>query len=181
MSTLASGVRSELRDRLDRKFKAAIEALEEREDPGFSERLEKQANEDAQTALGIRKLLERDEQIRTEQTGLEEESAELRRQIVAVATNAPLESLQSKNCSRWDWERVLDKRAAVEQQRLMEASPLGRKMLALQKEQDELVDTIFLATSAKEVKLLWQRVTELLSAKDTPLQEAALATNSTEA
>ena len=181
MSTLASGVRSELRDRLDRKFRAAIEALEEREDPGFSERLEKQASEEAQTALGIRELVNRDEQIRSEQTRLEEESAELRRRIVSVATNVPLSSLGSKHCSRWDWEHVLDKRAAVERQRLMEASSLGRKILALQKEQEELVDTIFLATSAREVKTLWQRVTELLSSTNTPLQKAALATDVTEA
>jgi hypothetical protein len=166
---------------LDRKFQAAIEAIEEREDPGFRERLKKQASEEAQIALGIRELVKRDEQIQSEQTRLEEESAELRRRIVAVVTNVPPSSLGTRNCSRWDWERVLDKRAAVERRRLMEASPLGKKILALKKEQDELVDTIFLATSAKEVKTLWQRVSELLSSTNTPLQEAALATNSTEA
>lgn len=48
-------------------------------------------------------------------------------------------------------------------------------MLALRKEKEELLDTVWLATSGKQIKDLWQKVSDLLQQEPTPLQQDALA------
>ena len=51
----------------------------------------------------------------------------------------------------------------------------GRIILNLREEKENLLDTIWLATSPKEVKELWTNVSEILDDNQTQLQLDALA------
>ncbi|MBX3435797.1 MAG: hypothetical protein KF847_20965 [Pirellulales bacterium] len=66
------------------------------------------------------------------------------------------------------------RRRGVHEQELLAADPLGQKILALELEREELLDTVWLATSRAQVKELWGRVLELLQQPPTALQAEAL-------
>ncbi len=51
----------------------------------------------------------------------------------------------------------------------MKETELGRKVLQLELEKEQLLDTIWLATSPKQVKELWTALGELLEGISKPL------------
>ena len=66
-------------------------------------------------------------------------------------------------------------RQKVHETELLAADPLGRKILELQLEQEDLLDTVWLATSPVQIKQLWSRVAEILHQQPTALQQHALS------
>ncbi|MBX3438886.1 MAG: hypothetical protein KF861_15450, partial [Planctomycetaceae bacterium] len=69
----------------------------------------------------------------------------------------------------------ITKRTSVHEQELLEKDDLGRKILALRQEKEEMLDTVWLATSGKHIRELWTSVTELLQESPTLLQTKALS------
>ena len=57
---------------------------------------------------------------------------------------------------------------------------LGQEILRLRREKENLLDTIWLATSPHQIRQLWQKVVELLGDEQTILQKEALAIGATE-
>ncbi len=72
-------------------------------------------------------------------------------------------------------ENAVERRQAVHEEELLAEGELGQRILQLRKEKESLLDTVWLATSPKEVKELWAKVTEILGDEQTPLQQEALA------
>jgi len=58
---------------------------------------------------------------------------------------------------------------------LLAEHELGRQVLQLRSEKDNLLDVVWLATSSVQVRQLWSRVGELLGEKPTDLEREALA------
>jgi len=71
-------------------------------------------------------------------------------------------------------DNAIRDRQAVHQKELLALDPLGQKILELQLEQDDLLDTVWLATSPVQIKQLWGRVAEILNQQPTALQQHAL-------
>lgn len=57
---------------------------------------------------------------------------------------------------------------------ILAESDLGKQVLTLRDEKDNLLDTVWLATSCKQIKELWEQVNALLELKPTALEEKAL-------
>ena len=57
---------------------------------------------------------------------------------------------------------------------ILAESDLGKQVLALRREKENLVDTVWLATSSSQIKELWEQVNALLELKPTALEEKAL-------
>ena len=53
--------------------------------------------------------------------------------------------------------------------------PTGREVLRLQHEKENLLDTVWIATSPAHIKQLWCKVNELLGDEPTHLEREALA------
>ena len=51
---------------------------------------------------------------------------------------------------------------------------LGKQVLTLRGEKDNLLNTVWLATSCRQIKELWEQVNALLELKPTALEEKAL-------
>ena len=66
-------------------------------------------------------------------------------------------------------------RQSVHEKELLAADPLGRQILELQREQEDLLDTVWLATSPVQIKQLWTRVAEILHQQPSNLQKHALS------
>ncbi len=72
-------------------------------------------------------------------------------------------------------KRAIEKRQAVHEDELLADTELGREILSLRLERDNLLDTVWLATSPKQIKELWKQVDEMLGGSQTKLQGEALA------
>jgi hypothetical protein len=72
-------------------------------------------------------------------------------------------------------DNAIRDRQAVHEKELLALDSLGQKILGLQLEQEDLLDTVWLATSPVQIKQLWSRVGEILNQQPTALQQHALA------
>ena len=70
---------------------------------------------------------------------------------------------------------MLDRRKVVHEGELLRESDLGREILRLRREKENLLDTVWLASSTSQLKTLWQNVATLLGDEATQLERAALA------
>ncbi len=72
-------------------------------------------------------------------------------------------------------EEAVKARAKALEGDILGQSDLGRQVLALREEKDNLLDTVWLATSSSQIKELWEQVNSLLELKPTALEEKALS------
>ncbi len=81
--------------------------------------------------------------------------------------------------SHSDYYYAIDDAIRLRQQRfrreILANEPQGQKILHLEQEREELLDTVWLATSPTQVKELWSRVSQMLDQPLTGLQQEALA------
>jgi K+-sensing histidine kinase KdpD len=72
-------------------------------------------------------------------------------------------------------EQAVSRRQATHEEELLAQSEPGQKILQLQTEKENLLDTVWLATSPAHVRQLWSKVAELLGNAPTRLEQDALA------
>ena len=70
---------------------------------------------------------------------------------------------------------MINRRKSVHEDELLADCEIGRQILGLRQERDNLLDTVWLASSPKQIKELWTKVATLLGDEQTPLQRDALA------
>ena len=77
---------------------------------------------------------------------------------------------------RYDYqvEEAVSARAKALEADILTQSDLGKQVLALRSEKDNLLDTVWLATSCTQLKELWTEVNALLEMKPTALEGKAL-------
>ena len=57
---------------------------------------------------------------------------------------------------------------------MLAENKLGQQILALRMEKENLLDTVWLATSSIQIKELWEQVNTVLDRTPTPLESKAL-------
>ena len=70
---------------------------------------------------------------------------------------------------------AIGKRQSVHEEELLAEHKIGRQVLKLRVEKENLLDVIWLATSPNQVRQLWTKVGELLGDEPTQLEREALA------
>ena len=73
------------------------------------------------------------------------------------------------------YEVAMKKKVDAEMAEVMAAHPIGCEILELEREKEELLDTIWLATSNVQLKSLWTRFAELIDEAPTSMQSEAIA------
>lgn len=160
--------------RIGRKVEQAIETLLSREDPAYLERIETQARKQAYESLGLAEFKARLDEIDNQEALAKEERKGIWRQMVARVTGSSETQQSYWRSMPHEVRQALAVREKTAKQELMAQDELGRKLLALQREQEELLDAVWLATSSKQIKELWQRTSDMLEQDQTPLQASAL-------
>ena len=69
---------------------------------------------------------------------------------------------------------MIKARQVVHEETLLREHELGRQIAQLRLERENLLDTVFLATSPVQVRDLWQKVSDLLGDELSQLQRAAM-------
>ena len=166
------------RDRIARRIGQRIEALVSKEDPTLLERVAKEAREKAYESLGIGAQQREIEALEKEKEkiGMRERRlvAEQRAKLNGTTVEQELERGGCYARGDYETENAVKARARVLEADVLSQSELGQRVLALEKEKDNLLDTVWLATSTGQMKELWEHVNALLELKPTVLEDKAL-------
>ena len=164
------------KERISRRIDHAIEQLLTNEDSEFRRRVEAQATERAWESLGIKSLRDEVLQIEQETARLAARREEVYAAMAAELPNGPVVPKGVRYYSIPDEvQRAVRRRRTKHIQELMAAAPLGRKILRLEQEKEELLDTVWLATSPREIKQLWVRFGEMLGWEPPEVQKQAVS------
>ena len=157
--------------RIDKKI-AAVTALE----PGLFPRIESEARARAIQSLGIAELMVEQERVEQQQKSLESREEQLSRQVHSLLRGVPPDTIDSYAVSRSDTEvnGAIKARQVVHEETRLREHEFGRQITQLRLERENLLDTVFLATSPVQVRELWSRVSDLLGDELSQLQRAAM-------
>ena len=161
--------------RIDKKIETIAAA-----DPGLLERLAGQARQRALRSLGLAEMQAELDSIAVHEKELEQRERRAHRAMLAVVRRVPLEEIEESYYvgRHHEVEQAIQKRQAVHEEELLAEDERAREILRLRREKDNLLDTVWLATSPQQIKDLWQKVVELLGDEQTHLEKEALAIGS---
>ena len=172
------------KNRISRRIDQTMQSLTAANDPGFLDRLGKDARKRALESLGLSELYERVANTKQQRKDLIREENYTYREMIATVKRCDIREVEEMDgvegvrlgysCFPSAVERAIDLRQAVHEKELLDESSMGRRILQLREEKEELLDTVWLATSGKQIRELWQKVTELLVQEPTALQAKAL-------
>jgi len=163
------------KSRIARRIDKKIEALSAA-DPNLFDRIHRQARQQALQSLGLADLYTQREQLEQEKEALEKRIKQISRALLARIRGVPVEDVDDYTLYR-DLEvtGAIERRQKLHEDELLAETEIGREILRLRQEQEELTDVVWLATSPREIKTLWAKVSELLGDDATRLQQEALA------
>jgi len=166
------------KERIAKRIEQRIETLVEKHDPTLLQRVSEEARAKAYESLGIDVQQRELEAIEKQKEEMERRQRRLRaEQRALINGTTPEEELERGGYyGRYDHEveQAVNARAKALEADILAESDLGRQVLALRHEKDNLLDTVWLATSCKQIKELWEQVNALLELKPTTLEEKAL-------
>lgn len=173
------------KERIERKIQQRIDRLIADKSPDFLRKVALDAKNEARRKLGLlenydsrRKLecavAELDSTYRSQRAPFERDIKKLQDEEAASILKI------SVNAVSWNDRELADlelcRLAKPYENQIMSRDETGRNILNLQKEQEQMLDTVWLATSPKQIRDLWASTTELLQSESTELQAAALLT-----
>jgi hypothetical protein len=179
MPTLTVKEKEFWRNRLAKKIEKKIEAVCTRA-PHLLERIASQAQQRALDSLSLAALQAELDSFQRQEMALEESRKRVHQEMLAAIRHVPVEEVHEEWFGQPNLEigQAINKRRAIHELELMAHDDVGREILNLRREKEDLLDTIWLATSPAEVKGLWAKAMELLGDEQTPLQREALAIES---
>jgi hypothetical protein len=176
MSTLTVREKEHWKERFTRTVDQAAETLLATEEPNYRDRQRAKARRLALESLGIAKLHEQLDELATQERDIRSKRAAIFGEMLATACGIVNEKPYSGAYSDVPYQvsAAISRRQALHEREVMAGDELGRKLLLLDKEKEELLDTVWLATSGKQIKQLWKKVGEVLGQESTPFQQEAL-------
>jgi hypothetical protein len=160
------------KDRIEKRIAKKIDQLYD-SDPQLASQLSELPRERAIDSLGLRAKWD-------ELHDLEEQEKEIQKQKEAACEEMHFIITGSRERHGYYRHRVDDavenaikKRMDTERDKILAESEVGRTILSLQSESENILDTVWLATSPKQVKELWDQVAAFLGETLSPLQQGA--------
>lgn len=176
--TLTVAERQHWKERIGKRIDCAIEAVYCLKDPTLLERIENDARQQAYASLGIEELLNERDQITADLARLEKESELIAKRMVAKIRSCDLSEVDlgyySGSGIPCQVLRAVNAATAQIEEKLLAQHQLGKRVLDFRREKEELLDTVWLATSGKQIKELWANVCDRLQQEPTPMQADAL-------
>lgn len=166
------------RQRIAAKIERRIEALAAG-DPGLTDRAAVEARRRAVASLGLAELQAELDAVAGERKALDRREKLAQRAMVARLKGMPAEEVTDAAICSYQFRQAIDaavqKRQAVHEEELLAEHPIGRDVLKLRAEKDNLLDVVWLASSPAQIKQLWAKVAALLGDEPSALEREALA------
>ena len=176
MANLTVAEKTHWRDRIQARLDRRIEAVTAA-DPGFLERIRQEARGRALESLGLADHQGELDRIASQRIELDRRDAQVRKEMLARVRGVPTDDLDgySRVHDHPEIRTAVEKRRAVHEEELLAGHDLDRQVLRLRAERENLLDSIWLATSPSQVRSFWQKVGELLGEEPTALEREALS------
>ncbi len=164
------------KERIAKRINHRVETLVAKQDPTLLQRVEQEARDKAYASLGIDAQRNELEELQKQKENIEKRERRLRAEQRAVLRGTTVEEELEQSYYRSDGvvETAVSARARALETEILAQSGLGKQVLALREEKDNLLDTVWLATSSSQIKELWEQVNTLLGVTPTALEERAL-------
>ena len=181
MPTLTVTEKEHWKERIGHRLDKKIEVLCA-SDPNLMDRIQEQARQRAVASLGLADMQSELDAIDQQKQDLEKREGQAHRAMLAAVRHVPVEEVDDYySHQHHEVRNAIQRRQTVHEEELLAEDPLGQEILRLRHEKENLLDTIWLATSPNQIRQLWQKVVELLGEEQTALQKEALAIGTTEA
>ena len=147
-------------------------------DPALNERFVRDARTRALQSLGLAEMQAELDRIEREKAVLARQEKLTERCMLAHVRGVPVDEIADNDHGLYRMEEVstaIKRRQQVHEDQLLNECETGREILRLRSEQENLLDTVWLATSPSQLKTLWTKVGELLQSEPTQLERDALA------
>ena len=166
------------RQRIAAKIERRIEALAV-EDPGLMDRVKTEARRRAVASLGLAEAQAELDAIVEQRKALDRREKQAQRAMLARLQGIPAEEVPDGATNGFQFQQTINsavqKRQAVHDEELLAEHPVGREVLRLRVEKDNLLDVVWLASSPAQIKQLWAQVAALLGDEPSALEREALA------
>ena len=177
MPGLTVSEKNHWKDRLSKRIDKRLDAIAA-EDPNLLDRVKRQARERAMASLNLADLQVEIDEIERQEETLDKRKSLLNRTMLARVRSVPLETIDQHFSNSYynnEVENAIKSRQTIHEDTLLAESAVGKRILDLRSERENLLDTVWLAASSKQIKELWTKVAELLGDEQTQLQRDALA------
>lgn len=174
--TLTVKEKEHWKERIALKIEQRIKTLVNDKQPDYLKKVAEQAQEKAIERLGLTNNQRRQADIERKIALLNSENEQLKQTALAAVGGLAEEGDRSAYPWRIQarFEAGLKTMTETQERLIMSGDELGREVLKLRSEQEQLLDTIWLATSTKQIRELWQSVSELIGEEPTKLRASAL-------
>ena len=163
------------KERIGKRIEHRIETLVAKKDPTLLQRVSEQSRERAYNSLGIFAQHVELQQIEKQKAELDRRERRLKAEARALIKGTAVEEEMDESYYRENVvEDAVSARAKALEADILSESELGKQVLSLRAEKDNLLDTVWLATSTSQLKELWEQVNSLLQVTPTPLEDKAL-------
>lgn len=173
--TLTVKEKEHWKNRITRKIDQAIESILAADDLNYIARIKRQAKKSALESLGIAELKSEVEEIDAETKIRDKKRRMANRHMLAVVRGVDV--IDIEDCGygeHLEVEHAVRRRSELVEKELLAKDDLGRRLLGLRRERDEMLDPVWLATSPNQIKELWATVSSVLEQESTELQKQAL-------
>jgi hypothetical protein len=178
MPGLSVSEKNHWKERLSKRIDKRIEAIAA-EDPNLLERVKRDAHDRAMQSLNLADLQAEIDRLEREEEDLGKRQRILNRTMLARVRGVPLDTIEELSIyssnQHHEVQVAITRRQAVHEDELLTESETGRRILNLRAEKDGLLDSVWLASSPKQIKDLWSKVADLLGDEPTQLQRDAMA------
>jgi len=174
MPTLTVTEKEHWKERIARRLDKKIELLTAHQ-PGLLERIRHEARQRALQSLGLAAIQAELDTMAAQKSELERRERQAYRALLAAVRRVPIEAVEDYvHYPPPEISIAVQQRQAIHEEELLAEDPLGQQILQLRQEKDNLLDTIWLASSPQQIKELWKKVVDLLGDDQTALQKEAL-------
>ena len=170
MANLTVAEKNHWRDRIQARIDRRIEAITA-DDPGLLERVRREARGRAMESLGLAGMQEELDRMAQQRAELDHRDTQIRREMLAKVRGVPVDAIEgyTRFHDHPEIRAAIAKRQEVHEEELLAGDDLGREVVRLRVEQENLLDVIWLATSPVQVRQLWTKVAALLGEEPTRL------------
>lgn len=163
------------KERIQRRIDRKIKEIEASEPAHVWEEMVRQAKQMALEDLKIATLAQESRRLEKQIEELELDQQRVWAQTAAVVRGLDIAKVGLPTSFPYDVRDEVNKRKELFLEKLRAKHPKGQQIQRLEQEKDELLDTVWLATSASQIKELWSQIAEGLQSELTPFQQKALA------
>jgi hypothetical protein len=176
MANLTVAEKTHWRDRIQARIDRRIEAITAGE-PGLVERIKQEARVRAVASLGLAEFQDELDRIATQRVELDRRDTQIRTEMLARVRGVSADDVDcySRIHDHPEIRAAITRRQSLHEEELLAGNELGRQVLKLRAERENLLDVIWLATSPAQVRQLWTKVAELLGEEPTRLEREALS------